>query len=254
MFNKKDLLVIVPAFNEEQSIVPVTRSLKALGFPVLVIDDGSTDRTGQVAICEGVEVLRLPINLGVGGALRAGFRFALENGFKAIVQIDADGQHPVHQIGNLLDAASQSGADLILGSRFLDNSESMKISLPRRLVMRILARSASRACGTQITDATSGFRLIQGPLLSEFAASFPTYYLGDTYEAIVAAGRSGYQVVEVSSQIGPRVWGKSTSSVLRSCLLIGKTLALVTLNIHFSISEKFSPGTDSLSGAWDSEA
>jgi glycosyltransferase involved in cell wall biosynthesis len=186
--SKDNVLVIVPAFNEQESISAVLRTLLDNKYQILVVDDGSVDKTRSLAQGAGANVLTLPFNLGVGGALRAGFKFAVRNQYRAVVQVDADGQHDASQIVNLIETANESGAHLVLGSRFQRSAESMTVPVVRRQVMRLLSALASRATGTTITDATSGFRLIQDPLLSEFAKVFPSYYLGDTYEALISAG------------------------------------------------------------------
>ncbi|TML17536.1 MAG: glycosyltransferase family 2 protein, partial [Actinobacteria bacterium] len=113
-----DVLVVIPAFNEAQSVGPVVVKVSSLGYPALVVDDGSIDRTAEVAEQAGAVVLRLPVNLGVGGALRCGFRYAVTHGYRIVVQCDADGQHDPAQIARLLDAMYTHGADLVIGSRF----------------------------------------------------------------------------------------------------------------------------------------
>jgi glycosyltransferase involved in cell wall biosynthesis len=234
--SKNEVLVIVPAYNEEQSIVEVLARLLEEGYQVLVVDDGSVDRTGHIAQEVGVNVLTLAFNLGVGGALRAGFKFAVRHDYRAVVQIDADGQHDIHQIQNLINHANESGAHLVLGSRFRQSEESMRVPLFRRLVMRLLSNFASHATGTTITDATSGFRLIQEPLLSEFAKVFPIYYLGDTYEALMSAGRAGFKVEEIPSVIVDRTHGTSSASTLQSIKFIFKSLVIAGLGIHARIN------------------
>jgi glycosyltransferase involved in cell wall biosynthesis len=231
------VLVVVPALNEEATIGSVVRKVCEAGFAVAVVSDGSTDKTAEVARTAGARVLELPINLGVGGALRAGFRFAVNHDFDAAVQIDADDQHPVHEINRLIDAANSSGAHLVIGSRFTSDDSTLEVSFIRRAVMRVLARSASRASGAPITDATSGFRLIARPLLEEFAASFPSYYLGDTYEALVSAGRAGYVIREVPAALRPRLVGESSANPRQATQLTLKSLALVILRIHFPIAQ-----------------
>jgi len=209
------LLIVTPAFNESASISRVVKSVMEGGLKILVVDDGSTDETSHLAKQAGAEVLRLPFNAGVGGALRAGFRFAVENGFSSVIQIDADGQHPVSHIDDLITASESSGSHLVIGSRFaLGTAGAMQVSRPRKFAMKILAKSASQACGTTITDATSGFRLVQEPLLSEFANKLPVYYLGDTFEALVAAGKAGYSVTEIPAPIVDREHGTSSASTI----------------------------------------
>jgi len=226
------LLVIVPAFNEQASIVGVISDLKSCSYDVLVVDDGSTDSTVQRATGAGAIVLSLPINLGVGGALRSGFRYAVEKGYTRVVQVDGDGQHPVNQIQDLESAANRYRADLVIGSRYLSKSSTLSPSVPRRFVMWSLSTIATRVSGTRLTDTTSGFRLISEPLLSEFARQFPDYYLGDTYQATVSAIRAKYKVVEVPASLSQRQHGKSSVKTLRAVTQIAKVV-VVTLG-HLS--------------------
>jgi glycosyltransferase involved in cell wall biosynthesis len=228
----ENLLVIVPAYNEAGSIQEVLKELKHLNYNILVVSDGSTDATCDIARAMGVRVLELPLNLGVGGALRAGFRFAVKEKYSAVVQVDADGQHPADEIADLIAAANENGAHLVIGSRFLSDGTSMEVGITRRLVMRLLARSSSRATGINITDTTSGFRIICEPLLAKYAISFPTNYLGDTYEAVVTAGRSGYKVIEIPAALRERTAGESTASIAQSIRFTIKGLVVAALRIH----------------------
>ena len=230
--SKENTLVIVPAFNEAGSISDVLTELKSFNYQVLVVSDGSSDGTSDISRSMDIRVLDLPLNLGVGGALRAGFRFAVKEKYSAIVQIDADGQHPAGEIENLIAAANGNQAQLVIGSRFLSDGTSMKVGIVRRLVMRVLARSSSRATGTNITDTTSGFRIICEPLLTKYAMSFPTNYLGDTYEAVVAAGRSGYKVIEIPAAMRERTAGESTASIAQSVRFTVKGLIVALLRLH----------------------
>ena len=225
-------LVVVPAFNEESSLASVIAEIRSRGYEVLVINDGSTDNTVDVARMSGARILDLPINLGVGGALRAGFKYACERNFQAVVQVDADGQHPADEIVHLLDEANASGAHLVIGSRFLSSETSMEVGRVRRFVMRLLAKSASNATQSSITDATSGFRIIQQPLLTEFSRTFAVNYLGDTYEALIAAGRAGYMVREIPAALRPRQNGESTASLVQAVTFTLKGLAVTALHIH----------------------
>jgi glycosyltransferase involved in cell wall biosynthesis len=232
VISKENTLVIIPAFNEAGSISAVLTELKSFDYHVLVVSDGSSDATSDIARSMGVRVLDLPLNLGVGGALRAGFRFAVKEKYVAIVQIDADGQHPADEIENLIAAANGNQAQLVIGSRFLSDGTSMKVGLTRRLVMKVLAHSSSRATGTAITDTTSGFRIICEPLLTKYAMSFPTNYLGDTYEAVVAAGRSDYKVMEIPAAMRERTSGESTASIGQSVRFTVKGLIVALLRLH----------------------
>lgn len=220
----RDVLVVMPAFNEEANVAQVVEEVRSEGFTALVVDDGSTDRTAEVAGLAGAVVLHLPVNLGVGGALRCAFRFAVVNGYVTVVQCDADGQHDPHEIPRLLGTMVDSGADLVIGSRFTDGRP-RDVGLGRRLAMAQLARTASRETGAHITDATSGFRAIGGRLLGSFAANYPCEYLSDTVEALARAGRAGHTVAEVAVQMRPRSSGVSSASTVTS---IWYTLRVMT--------------------------
>ena len=226
------VLVVVPAWNEQASIAKVISELKTRGFDVLVVDDGSTDKTSFIARQNGAITIRLPFNLGVGGALRCGFKYAVQHGYQAVVQCDADGQHPVDHIEVLISTATQGNFHMVIGSRFLNDEGRMDLSLIRRLAMRILSRSASRACKTLITDATSGFRVITVPLLDELAEKLPAYYLGDTYEALVSAGRAGYRVREIPAPLMEREHGKSSAHPVKAARLALKAILSAILHVH----------------------
>jgi glycosyltransferase involved in cell wall biosynthesis len=176
------------------------------------------------------------MNLGVGGALRAGFRYAVDHGYSAIVQVDADGQHPVEQIDELVHFAAETNAHLAIGSRYLSQQATLSPSLVRKLPMRLMSFLASVSSGVKITDVTSGFRVIREPLLSEFARVFPVHYLGDTYEATISAGRSGYRISEMPAALRNRKHGESSAGTLRAILLIAKVLLSSTLRLNSKLA------------------
>ena len=235
MLQKADVLVVVPAFNEAASIAQVLRDIQSNGFDALVVDDGSSDSTAVIARESQASVVSLPLNSGVGGALRCGFRYAVENGYSAIIQCDADGQHLSQHLDDLLQASNASAAHMVIGSRFRSAQNTLDPSTTRRFAMWWLARVARFATGHPITDSTSGFRIIRQPLLGEFAQHLPPYYLGDTFEALVVAGRFGYTVEEIGVAMAPRASGSSSASSGRAIVLIGKSLATVLLGLHFRI-------------------
>lgn len=235
LLTKQNVIVIVPAFNEAASIGEVLSTLKRYGFNIVVVSDGSIDTTADIAHANGVAVLDLAINLGVGGALRAGFQYACRHSYEAVIQVDADGQHPVDHIEKLIAAANELNADLVIGSRFAEGILSMHVGRVRRLTMRVLAWSASRATKSPITDSTSGFRLIRQPLLERFSRIFASNYLGDTYEALIAAGRSGFVVREIAAPIQDRKVGESSSSTIQSFLQTVKVFTVAILQLHTRI-------------------
>jgi glycosyltransferase involved in cell wall biosynthesis len=154
----ENLWIVIPAFNESQIIADVVIRCRAQYAHVVVIDDGSHDDTGQRALAAGAFVLRHPLNLGQGAALQTGVRFALDRAAEFIVTFDADGQHRVADIGALIDAQRESGADVVLGSRFLGNSQNMPRL--RRLVLRMAVKFTRLTSGIKLTDVHNGLRLL----------------------------------------------------------------------------------------------
>jgi glycosyltransferase involved in cell wall biosynthesis len=233
-----EVLVVIPAFNESATIAKVVSGVFESGFSCVVVDDGSNDSTAFIAKQAGAAVLSLPFNAGVGGALRCGFRYAVENGYLAVIQCDADGQHHSYHFHDLMTCINTTNADLVLGSRVRSTENTLDPHLVRRFAMWWLARVASRATGRKITDSTSGFRLIRRPLLDELAEHLPEYYLGDTFETLVVVGRAGYSVEEIGTAMSPRQSGVSSASNGRAIVLIGKSLTTVLLRLHFQIMKK----------------
>ena len=236
MLNQGNVLIVVPAFNEKASVGDVLKELHRLGYQVLVVSDGSFDGTARIARQENCFVLELPINLGVGGALRASFKVAVRRQYREIVQIDADGQHPVSEIQHLIEAANNSGAHMVIGSRFRSTDSTLEVSGVRRIAMWMLSHSASSAAKTSITDSTSGFRLIREPLLKEFSAQFANNYLGDTYESVISAGRGSFHIIEVPAGLKPREIGESTASTGSAFKFTLKGLGVAFLRLHKRIS------------------
>lgn len=202
-------LVVIPAHNEAASVGVVVSRVRAVGYPCVVVDDGSEDDTAAVAGGAGASVVRMPVNVGVGGAMKCGFAYAVSQGYERVVQVDGDLQHPPEAIPDLI-AAADRGADLVIGSRF---SAGYEVTGARRLSMRLLANLVSRRVGTRLDDVTSGFRVISEPLLSAFARQYPAEYLGDTVEAVLQAGASGATIVQVPVSMEPRRHGQATPSI-----------------------------------------
>jgi glycosyltransferase involved in cell wall biosynthesis len=228
---RDDVLIVIPAFNEEANVAYVVGEVQREGFKALVVDDGSTDRTGEVAELAGAMVLRLPVNLGVGGALRCAFRFAVTHGYMTVVQCDADGQHDPSEIDRLLETMHDSEAELVIGSRFTAGRPH-DVGLGRRWAMSQLARTASHETGARITDATSGFRAIGGHLLGSFAANYPAEYLSDTVEALARAGRGGHKVAEVEVHMRPRFSGMSSASTVTSMWYVVRVMAALRVQSY----------------------
>ena len=197
--------VIIPALNAATMIEPVVKSSLQQLPSVLVIDDGSSDATGAVAAKAGATVLRHDVNRGKGAALRTGFRWALENGYDAVITLDADGQHLPHEIPKFIGARADSRADLIIGGR----AQHFGGMLPRRrLANRFSAWTISIASGTKVTDSQSGFRLYSGRVMREIELHATGFDMES--EVIVRAGRRRFPIVTIAIDLG-FINGVSTS-------------------------------------------
>lgn len=222
-FSFERTLVVMPALNEEDSVATVVAEvLKTLpGITCLVVDDGSTDSTSAVARQAGAHVATLPFNLGVGGAMRLGFKYALEYGFDNVVQIDADGQHDPKNVEKLVRALDS--ADIVIGARFA-GEKSYSIRGPRRWAMWILSKSISALAGTHLTDTTSGFKANGPRAVRLFAGHFPAEYLGDTIEALVIASRAGCTVAQIPVSMRERLAGRPSHNPVKAAAYLGRAV------------------------------
>ncbi len=220
-------LVAVPAWNEAEGIGSVITKVfdHRDGATVLVVDDGSSDRTTQIAKDAGARVVTLPFNVGVGGAMRTAFLYAQRSGFTSLVQVDADGQHDPAQLDRMLDALSE--ADIVVGTRF--HPESMYfVGGPRRWAMVLLSKALSRMNGSPISDPTSGFRAAGPRAIELFSTNYPAEYLGDTVGSLSIAIRRGLVIREIPVTMYYRAHGRPSKNALWSALYLGRaTLALV---------------------------
>ncbi|WP_228484525.1 glycosyltransferase family 2 protein [Microbacterium cremeum] len=224
------VLVIVPAWNEESNVGHTVREILATraGYDVIVVDDGSTDATAEVARAAGATVMSLPFNMGVGGAMKTGFTYARRHGYTRAVQVDADGQHNPVDIARVV--AGLETADISIGARFADVG-TYDARGPRRWAMVFLASVLSRVAGVRLTDATSGFRAANARAIDQYVTYYPAEYLGDTIDSLVAAMHAGLTVTQVPVAMRPRMHGKpsqgpigSTIYLLRSIFALGLAL------------------------------
>jgi glycosyltransferase involved in cell wall biosynthesis len=218
-------LAIVPAFNEEVAIGLVVEEIRAFDaqLEIVVVDDGSHDRTAQVARAAGARVLRLPFNLGIGGAVQTGFRYAHENEFELAVRVDGDGQHDPAQLGAVIEPVLRREADIVVGSRYLSpGGEGYRSSVPRRVGIRILAGVVSRLTGQRITDPTSGFQALNRKAIALFAADYPHDY--PEVEALVLLLRHRLRLREVPIEMRPRAAGRSSIQTLSAGYYMVKVL------------------------------
>lgn len=222
------LLALVPAFNEEATVAAVVADARrVLGADVVVIDDGSSDRTAAVARAAGATVLALPFNLGVGGAIRAGLRYAAEHGYDRTIQLDADGQHAASEALALLARLDEGAADIVIGSRF---AAGYRVGRGRRLMMTVLSSIVSRRLRVRVTDTTSGFRALSRPAIEAFARTYPVDYLSDTVEALLLAGDAGLSVAEVDIAMHQRRGGVPSSRSLKSTYHLLRVLLAIMVD------------------------
>lgn len=238
-------LVVMPAFNEEESVGAVVLEVfaKLPGITCLVVSDGSTDETTARAREAGALVAQLPFNLGVGGAMRVGFRYALENGFDNVVQVDADGQHDPAGLLTLMPRLDT--ADLVLGARFAGEGD-YSVRGPRRWAMLLLSLFLSRMTKTRLTDTTSGFRLSGPRAVRLFAEHYPAEYLGDTIESLVIAARASCVIAQVPVAMRVRSGGRPSHNPFKAAVYLGRAvLALFFALMRPPISLKDSVATQS---------
>lgn len=229
--NAKDL-VIIPAFNESETLPDVLSELRQVlpGIDVVVVDDGSSDGTGRaVGEQPGVRVLRLPFNLGIGSALRTGFRYAVDEGYQRAVQLDADGQHDPTEIPRLLEALD--GADFVIGTRFGSGGSTYEVGHTRRGAMRVLRLALRLLSGRRFSDTSSGFRAFDRPVLEYFALNYPSEYM-ESVEVLLQATYEGFRIAEVPVRMNARAGGRP--STLRLGLAYHYVRVLVTLFVRAS--------------------
>jgi glycosyltransferase involved in cell wall biosynthesis len=202
-------VAIVPALNEQDSIGRVIDEIRAFdpGLEVVVVDDGSVDRTAAVAEGRGAHVIRLPFNLGIGGSVQTGFRYAFEQGFRIAVRLDGDGQHDASQLGRLLEPVLADEVDVAVGSRFAAPSR-YRSSMPRRAGITILAKTVSLLVGRQVTDPTSGFQALNRHAIALFAADYPHDI--PEVEAVLMTHRHRLRMTEVPVEMRERASGRSS--------------------------------------------
>ncbi len=216
-------IAIVPALNEQETIGRVIDEIRAFdpGFEIVVVDDGSTDRTAAVAEARGAHVLALPFNLGIGGAVQTGYQYARDNGFELAVQIDGDGQHNPPEVARLVGPILDGRADMVVGTRFVEGG-GYRGTRVRRVGIHLFAALVSLMVRQRVTDTTSGFRAVNRLGIRLFAADYPHDY--PEVEATVLLSRHGLKMVEVPVVMRIREEGSSSITTLRSVYYMVKVL------------------------------
>lgn len=230
MINGKRVLIIIPAWNEAGSIGDVVREVRGElpSVDVIVVDDGSSDDTAAHAAEAGAIVARLPYNLGVGGAMRTGYRYARDHGYDVAIQVDADGQHDPRYIPKLVDALDDH--DLVIGARFAGEG-GYSVKGPRKWAMKMLSAVLSRLSRTRLTDTTSGHRACNRRVIEFFAHWYPAEYLGDTIEVLVRVARNGYKVTQIPVAMRPRMAGTPSNSPVKATIYLGRAFVVLLLAI-----------------------
>ncbi len=219
-------VAIVPAFNEEASIGAVVGELAAYdpGLRVVVVDDGSTDGTAELARTAGAKVISLPFNLGIGGAVQTGFRYAWEQGFDIAVRADGDGQHDPAELDAILRPVLADEADVAVGSRFM-GGDGYRSSRSRRAGIRLLAWIVSALTRQRITDPTSGFQAANRLGIRLFAADYPHDY--PEAEATVMVFKHRLRLQEVPVKMRARESGRSSITTVRSVYYMVKVVLAI---------------------------
>jgi glycosyltransferase involved in cell wall biosynthesis len=229
----KRSLAVVPAWNEADAIGRVVDGIHAFdpSIDVVVVDDASTDGTGEVAREHGAIVLRLPFNVGIGGAVQTGFKYALDGGYDLALRLDGDGQHDPAELSKLIEPIDRGEADLVIGSRFVDETGTYRPPFARRLGIRMFARLVSLLGGQRVTDTTSGFIALDRIGIELFAREYPHDY--PEVEATLVALRSGLRLVQVQVDMRERETGTSSITFVRSLYYMVKVmLALLVASLR----------------------
>ena len=233
--DEKKPLLIIPAYNEEAVIKKVIDGLitEYPQYDYVVIIDGSTDRTGEICEANAFNVVNLPINLGIGGAVQTGYRYAKKNGYEIAVQIDGDGQHDVSYVNSVIRPLLSGEADVVIGSRFLER-EGFQSSAARRAGILFLSGLIHCCTGVHVRDVTSGFRAVNRRFIEIYAQDYPSDY--PEPEAVITAVMYGGRVREVPVIMKERETGKSSINLKRSVYyMIKVTLAILIKRTSYGV-------------------
>ncbi len=230
------ILVLIPCYNEEENIVRVVRRLESAcpGVDYLVINDCSTDSSPRLLSREGMNYLDLPVNLGIGGGVQCGYRYAVANGYDIAIQMDGDGQHDPAYLEDVVRPVAQGQLDLCIGSRFL-KKEGFQTSFMRRVGIRFLSFLIFLFSGNRVLDVTSGFRACNREMMEYFVRHYATDY--PEPESILAASLTGFRVGEVPVVMQERLGGVSSISAFNSVYFMIKvslSLIISRLALHRS--------------------
>lgn len=203
-----NVLIIIPAYNEEQSILQTVSLLKqSTQYDYIVVNDGSTDQTQSILQNEDIESITLPINLGIGGAMQTGYKYAKRHGYEYAIQLDADGQHNPSDLDSLVTTIQKTGADMVIGSRFFEKTN-YRGAVSRRAGIFYFYALLKLISGISITDPTSGYRIINKRVIDLFAKDYPVDY--PEVEVLAKLAKKGYKLQEVKVEMNNRQNGTSS--------------------------------------------
>lgn len=233
--NGKKILLIIPAYNEAENIEKVVNNLiqNYPQYDYVIVNDGSKDHTEEICIRNHYNLISLPINLGIGGAVQTGYRYALQNHYDIAIQIDGDGQHDIAYVEKLIKPILEGKADITIGSRFIEK-EGFQSSTTRRMGISFLSGLIHLLCFQKVKDVTSGFRAVNKEFIEVYAESYPSDY--PEPEAIVAAIMHRGRIEEIPVIMKERMGGSSSINLRRSVYyMIKVTLAILVCRISFGI-------------------
>ena len=229
--NNMKVILIIPAYNEEESIIDTVNSIKEYNkknktkIDYIVINDGSTDKTGDLLKENSINHINLVYNLGIGGAVQTGYKYAYENNYDYAVQYDGDGQHDINYLNYLLEPLINNEADLTIGSRFINKSNDFKSTISRRIGIKIISLLILICTHKKVLDTTSGFRAANNSVIKFFASNYPKEC--PEPESTVNILRLGYKVKEIPVKMKKRKAGKSS--------IIGFKKIYYMIDVFFSI-------------------
>lgn len=227
-----NVLIIIPAYNEEEAIATTVKDVIAhAGCDYIVVNDGSTDRTGEILQSNGFSYVSLPVNLGIGGAMQTGYKYALKKRYEYAIQLDADGQHDPKDIKILIDAIQEGNYDMVVGSRFVEKS-GYKGSKGRRLGIHYFSTMLKGLSHLNIKDPTSGYRIVNREVIAEFSKHYPVDY--PEVEVLADLAKKGYKIKEVKVEMRQRQGGVSSITPRKSIYYMVKVTFFCVIRRFFS--------------------
>ena len=225
------ILLIVPSYNEEENVLNNYKKIKEKNIDAIIINDGSTDRTEEICIENNIPHISLVYNLGIGGAVQTGYKYALENNYDIAIQFDGDGQHDINYVSKIVKPLLDGKADMVIGSRFIDKDiSSFKSSKARRIGIKIISLFIKFVTGKKICDTTSGFRAANRELIKYFASNYPVEYPEPV--STVDILKKGYSVEEVPVSMNERENGVSSIRTWKNVYyMINVVLSIIVTSV-----------------------